>query len=163
MRWIYALLHVAEKAAKIAMRYGGAQAGAGSRKDRSAPRSRRRCRSFAPCLTRRYMKGACSKSAWSTFCECGLRDNNARARSCGRPQRLHVAERAGLPAAPGRRSAQDPTRLQKWSELRDFLYLTGWVDADLHDDHPRLPDEETEESVAAYAPLLEEFYNGCIR
>ena len=57
--------------------------------------------------------------------------------------------------------ARDDSALQKgdhgykaWSEIREYLYLTGWVGEDLPEDDERVPDEETKKTVHGYLAIL---------
>eukprot|EP00873_Tetraselmis_striata_P000639 jgi/Tetstr1/420903/TSEL_011966.t1 len=45
-------------------------------------------------------------------------------------------------------------RYKQWSELREYLFLVGWVGADLPDGHPLQPDEAVTETVEEYLELL---------
>uniref|UniRef100_A0A7S1X9D1 Uncharacterized protein n=1 Tax=Tetraselmis chuii TaxID=63592 RepID=A0A7S1X9D1_9CHLO len=46
---------------------------------------------------------------------------------------------------------------KQWSELREYLFLVGWVGADLPDGHPLQPDEAVTETVEGYMELLPKF------
>eukprot|EP00873_Tetraselmis_striata_P002455 jgi/Tetstr1/422719/TSEL_013516.t1 len=43
------------------------------------------------------------------------------------------------------------------SELREYLFMMGWVGADLPDGHPLQPDEAVTETVEGYLELLPKF------
>eukprot|EP00873_Tetraselmis_striata_P019112 jgi/Tetstr1/439376/TSEL_027811.t1 len=46
---------------------------------------------------------------------------------------------------------------KQWSELREYLFLVGWVGADLPDGHPLQPDEAVTETVEGYLEMLPKF------
>jgi len=46
---------------------------------------------------------------------------------------------------------------KQWSELREYLFLVGWVGADLPDGHPLQPDDAVTETVEGYLELLPKF------
>ena len=45
---------------------------------------------------------------------------------------------------------------KEWDEIREYLKLVGWVDAELEDNDPRCPSAADEEMVAAYKEVLAE-------
>jgi hypothetical protein len=65
--------------------------------------------------------------------------------------------------------ARDDSALQKgdhgykaWSEIREYLYLTGWVGKELLEDDERVPDEETKKTVHGYLAILPSLWDALL-